>query len=269
SKQAESEKSTRPKSKLLELKPFEFSTTTLNEYLYFSKICAATDHSMSLVEIVELLGVLPLIIGQHSTASRNYSVTRQRLLFSADLICSFRAQYTGTKGEDKTLCVHVPSNSKYLNLRDSSTPQLKLLLVLKKTQVQPFKKGISNSARQDSIMNAHNKTQLLMQRSNVPSKIQVVTHQYQINSCSQYLLQMQVQAQPKCSNAPSQGMIPYSHTMVYNLKFRNQMQHSHSQRRTQCIISPISLPVFSNQYLLQLTQDQKGLFKACNGVECK
>ncbi|KAG5591150.1 hypothetical protein H5410_041664 [Solanum commersonii] len=37
---------------------------------------------------------------------------------------------------------------------DSSTPQLKLLLVLKRTQVQSFKKGVSNSATQDSIMNS-------------------------------------------------------------------------------------------------------------------
>ncbi|KAG5631209.1 hypothetical protein H5410_002926 [Solanum commersonii] len=33
--------------------------------------------------------------------------------------------------------------------------------------------------------------------------------------------------------------------------------------------SPIGLPVFSNRHLLQLTQDRKGLFKACNGIECK
>ncbi|KAG5599115.1 hypothetical protein H5410_030485 [Solanum commersonii] len=36
--------------------------------------------------------------------------------------------------------------------------QLKLLLVLKQTQVQPFKKGFSNSATQNSIMNIHSKT---------------------------------------------------------------------------------------------------------------
>ncbi|KAG5606681.1 hypothetical protein H5410_028173 [Solanum commersonii] len=29
------------------------------------------------------------------------------------------------------------------------------------------------------------------------------------------------------------------------------------------------LPIFSNQQLFQLTQDQKGHFKACNGAECK
>ncbi|KAG5585128.1 hypothetical protein H5410_045562 [Solanum commersonii] len=50
-----------------------------------------------------------------------------------------------------------------------------------------------------------------MQRSNVHSKIQVATHQYQRTSCSQYLLQIQVQAQPKCSIALTQGLIPYSH----------------------------------------------------------
>ncbi|KAG5599830.1 hypothetical protein H5410_031200 [Solanum commersonii] len=38
-------------------------------------------------------------------------------------------------------------------------PQLKLFFVLKQTQVQLFKKGVLNSATQDSIMNAHNKIQ--------------------------------------------------------------------------------------------------------------
>ncbi|KAG5630361.1 hypothetical protein H5410_002078 [Solanum commersonii] len=57
--------------------------------------------------------------------------------------------------------------------------------------------------------------------------------------------------------------------MVHSLKLQNQMQRSHSQRRIQCIISPIGLPVFSNQHLLQLTQDQKDLFKAYNGAERK
>ncbi|KAG5619826.1 hypothetical protein H5410_005044, partial [Solanum commersonii] len=48
-------------------------------------------------------------------------------------------------------------------------------------------------------MNAHNKTQFTFQRSIVHSKIQVVTHQYQRILCSQYLTQMQVQAQLKCN----------------------------------------------------------------------
>ncbi|KAG5576068.1 hypothetical protein H5410_056202 [Solanum commersonii] len=47
------------------------------------------------------------------------------------------------------------------------------------------------------------------------------------------------------------------------------MQCSHSQRRTHYMLSPISFPVFSNRQLFHLTQDQKGLFKACKGAECK
>ncbi|KAG5599015.1 hypothetical protein H5410_030385 [Solanum commersonii] len=44
------------------------------------------------------------IIGRYSTASQNYSVTRRLLLFIAELIFSFRAQYTGTLGEVKAIC---------------------------------------------------------------------------------------------------------------------------------------------------------------------
>ncbi|WMV54701.1 hypothetical protein MTR67_048086, partial [Solanum verrucosum] len=46
--------------------------------------------------------VLFWIIGRHSTASQNYSVTHRWFFFTTDLILSFRAQHTGTKGEDKT-----------------------------------------------------------------------------------------------------------------------------------------------------------------------
>ncbi|KAG5615165.1 hypothetical protein H5410_014989 [Solanum commersonii] len=35
------------------------------------------------------------------------------------------------------------------------------------------------------------------------------------------------------------------------------------------MLSAIGLPVFSHQQLFQLTQDLKGLFKACNGAERK
>ncbi|WMV24845.1 hypothetical protein MTR67_018230 [Solanum verrucosum] len=78
-----------------------------------------TDHSASLVEIADQLGdptfgrfhhrlalsfniVVFWIIGQHCTTSVNFLVIRQLLIFIVDLICSFRAQHTGTKGEDKT-----------------------------------------------------------------------------------------------------------------------------------------------------------------------
>ncbi|KAG5570981.1 hypothetical protein H5410_060747 [Solanum commersonii] len=81
------------------------------------------DYSASLVEIVDQLGdplfgryhrclalsfsiVMFWIIGWHSTTLRNCSATHCLLLFTADLILSFRAQHTGTKGKDKTFCVH-------------------------------------------------------------------------------------------------------------------------------------------------------------------
>ncbi|KAG5585259.1 hypothetical protein H5410_045693 [Solanum commersonii] len=35
------------------------------------------------------------------------------------------------------------------------------------------------------------------------------------------------------------------------------------------MLSPIGLPEFSNRHSFQLTQDQKGLSKDCNGAECK
>uniref|UniRef100_M1DTM9 Uncharacterized protein n=1 Tax=Solanum tuberosum TaxID=4113 RepID=M1DTM9_SOLTU len=75
-----------------------------------------SDHSASLVGIADQLGdspfgvvhrclaptfsiVLLWVIGRHGTASRNFSVMRRLLPISTDLILSFRAQYTGTKGE--------------------------------------------------------------------------------------------------------------------------------------------------------------------------
>ncbi|KAG5576856.1 hypothetical protein H5410_056990, partial [Solanum commersonii] len=57
-----------------------------------------------------------------------------------------------------------------------------------------------------------------MQRSIVHSKVQFVTHHYQRVSCSQYLLQMQVQVQPKCLNALTQRTIPNSHIMVQSFR---------------------------------------------------
>ncbi|KAG5605708.1 hypothetical protein H5410_027200, partial [Solanum commersonii] len=85
---------------------------------------------------------------------------------------------------------------------------------------------------------------LLMKRSNVHSKIQVVNHQYQRISYSQYLLQMQFKV------LESVAMLTLT-----NKNIMHNFTHS--------------FPVFSNQHLFQHTQDQKGLFKDCNGVECK
>uniref|UniRef100_M1DIC4 Uncharacterized protein n=1 Tax=Solanum tuberosum TaxID=4113 RepID=M1DIC4_SOLTU len=74
------------------------------------------DHSASLVGIADQLGDSPFgvvhrrlapafnivmlwVIGRHGTASRNFSVMRRLLPFSANLILSFKAQHTRTKGE--------------------------------------------------------------------------------------------------------------------------------------------------------------------------
>uniref|UniRef100_M1DEW2 Uncharacterized protein n=1 Tax=Solanum tuberosum TaxID=4113 RepID=M1DEW2_SOLTU len=79
-------------------------------------ICVATDYSASLVGVVDQLGDSPFgvvhrrlapafslvvlwVIGRHGTALRNCSAMRRLLPFFADLILSFRAQHTGTKGE--------------------------------------------------------------------------------------------------------------------------------------------------------------------------
>ncbi|KAG5599816.1 hypothetical protein H5410_031186, partial [Solanum commersonii] len=95
-----------------------------------------------------------------------------------------------------------------------NTPNLNFCLSSSKTQVRQFKNDVSNSTTQDSIMNVHTGFNLLMQGSIVYSKTQVVTHHYQRFSSSQHLLQMQVQAQLRYSNALTQRMISYSHTMV-------------------------------------------------------
>ncbi|KAG5631955.1 hypothetical protein H5410_003672, partial [Solanum commersonii] len=149
SKQAKSEESKRPKPKILELKPFESSKPSPSLEL---KILS--DHSASLIKITDQLGDPPF-------ASRNCSLIRRLLLFTTDLILSFRAQHTRTKGEDKIFWrlakwVHRFSNLHFFVL--SAAFVSFLLGSVHQTLVQPFKKGVSNSATQNSIMNAHNKT---------------------------------------------------------------------------------------------------------------
>ncbi|KAG5595673.1 hypothetical protein H5410_036905, partial [Solanum commersonii] len=95
------------------------------------------------------------IIGRHSTASQNCSAIRRLLLFTADLILSFRAQHTGTKGEDRTFWRLAKYVRQLSNLH---------FFVFSATFIPFFanrsKKEVSNSATQGSIMNAHNKTQI-------------------------------------------------------------------------------------------------------------
>uniref|UniRef100_M1DNV1 Uncharacterized protein n=1 Tax=Solanum tuberosum TaxID=4113 RepID=M1DNV1_SOLTU len=75
-----------------------------------------TDHSASLVGITDQLGdssfgvvhrrlatsfniIVLWVIGRQGTTLRNFSAIRRLIPFSADLILSFRAQHTVTKGE--------------------------------------------------------------------------------------------------------------------------------------------------------------------------
>ena len=151
-----------------------------------------------------------------------------------------------------------------------NTPNLNFCLSSRKTQVQQFKKDVSNSATQDSIINVHNKAQLTHARINCALK------DSNFDAPLSKILKFTILASNANSSSTKAFECPHTNDdsiftriCIINLKFRNQIQRSHSQRWTQCMLSPIGLPVFSNQHLLQLTQDQKGLLKAYNGVECK
>ena len=95
-----------------------------------------------------------------------------------------------------------------------NTPNLNFCLSSSKTQVQQFKRDVSNSATQDSIMNAHNKTQLTHARINCVLKDSSCDTPLPKIPNSQYLVQMQVQAQQNPLNALTQMMIPSSHAKV-------------------------------------------------------
>ncbi|KAG5595227.1 hypothetical protein H5410_036459 [Solanum commersonii] len=109
-----------------------------------------TDHSASLVEIADQLGDPPFgRFHRHLDLSFNIVVTleqKARITRFSDLPNGFSDSQIFLSSFFQLPLTH-------------QHPQLKILLVLKQTQVQPFKKGISNSATQDSIMNAQNMTQ--------------------------------------------------------------------------------------------------------------
>ncbi|KAG5615040.1 hypothetical protein H5410_014864 [Solanum commersonii] len=67
-------------------------------------------------------------------------------------------------------------------------------------------------------------------------------------------------AKIKCALKDSSCDTPLSKNLRLTIlvsNFRNQTQRSHSQRRTERMLSPIGLPVFLNRQLFQLTQDKK------------
>ncbi|KAG5619953.1 hypothetical protein H5410_005171 [Solanum commersonii] len=92
-------------------------------------------------------------------------------------------------------------------------------------------------------MNVHNKAQLTYARiNNIPKD----------SSCDTPLSKI-LKLTILASNASS------SSTKVF------KCPHT----KNDSIFTHNGFPVFSNQQLFQLTQDQKGLFKVCNGAECK
>ncbi|KAG5571874.1 hypothetical protein H5410_061640, partial [Solanum commersonii] len=222
------------------------------------KICATTDHSAQLVGIADALGDPPFGLF-HPLLALTFNIFNKRLslslsatrqLGSAIFNLSFFRSF-------QPPCSFLPSTVHAF----PQTPNTQNL--------RQFKKDVSNSTTQDSIMNAHSRFNLLMRRSNVHSKFQVVTHHYQRISSSQYLLQMQVQAQPKCSNALTKRMIPYSHKGSQFKASKSNEMLTLLKRRTLCMLSPIGLLVFSNRHLFQLILDKNSLYKAFNGAECK
>uniref|UniRef100_M1DUY4 Uncharacterized protein n=1 Tax=Solanum tuberosum TaxID=4113 RepID=M1DUY4_SOLTU len=75
--------------------------------------------------------------------------------------------------------------------------------------------------------------------------------------------------QERYLNALTTKMIPYSHIMFQHFSVPESHTTFTLTKMNTCMSSPIGLPLFSNQHSFQLTQDHKGLFKACNGDECK
>ena len=150
-----------------------------------------------------------------------------------------------------------------------NTPNLNFCLSSSKTQVQQFKKHVSNSATQDSIMNVHNKTQLTHARINYGLKD---------SSCYSPLsktLKFTILASNASSSSTNVLKFPHTKddsiftTMVQQFITPESQSTLTLTKVNTCMTPPIGLPLFSNQHLFQLTQDQKGLFKACNRAECK
>ncbi|KAG5571340.1 hypothetical protein H5410_061106 [Solanum commersonii] len=99
-------------------------------------------------------------------------------------------------------------------------------------------------------MNAHNKTQFTY------AKITCVLKDSNCDTPLPKILMLATLA--TCASSSSTKVSKFPH-----------LQRSHSKRGTQCIFSPIVLSLFFNQHSIRLTQDQKGLSKACNEAKCK
>ncbi|KAG5628385.1 hypothetical protein H5410_000102 [Solanum commersonii] len=59
----------------------------------------------------------------------------------------------------------------------------------------------------------------------------------------------------------------YNHKVEVSSSSTKVFKCPHTKNNS--IFTHKGLPIFSNRHLFQLTQDQKGLSKACNRAECK
>ncbi|KAG5600462.1 hypothetical protein H5410_031832 [Solanum commersonii] len=111
-----------------------------------------------------------------------------------------------------------------------NTLNLKFCLSLSKTQVQQVKKDVSNSAAQDSIMNAHKKTQLTHARINcalknsscdspLPKILNFTILVSHASSSSTKVL--------KCPHTKNDSIITHNGSTIYNSEIK---YNSHTQK---------------------------------------
>ena len=128
-----------------------------------------------------------------------------------------------------------------------NTPNLNFCLSSSKTQVQQFKKDISNTATQDSIMNAHKKTQLTHARINcalkdsscdspLPKNLKLTILASNESSSSTKLL--------KCAHTKNDSIFT---TMVQQFITPESQSTLTLTKVNTCMTPPIGLPLFSNQ----------------------
>lgn len=77
---------------------------------------------------------------------------------------------------------------------------------------------------------------------------------------------MQVQAQQRSSDALTTNIIPSSQKVHQEYIVPKSDAILTLTKMNTCMTSLISFPLFWNQHSFQLTQDYKGILKACNRV---